>query len=311
LTWYGLVALATYRFSITWELNFTRGARMTWTAPANLRCGDLILLYEAKSGGGRGAFVAIGRAATDAVRAYNGDGHHWAWIDWRVVTNPLALPEARAITPFPSLQGSAAMPSSAFAKVARRLVKGDAPATAALARWGEGKGFPRTDEVPLRDLVLSSLHASGGPQEIALYPKIRNWFANDRWVEWTDKDGVSLRGLRGPVVYDPDGNEHRLQPDLVLRRPRSQRILVIEVKLVALPKQGYRNPVDQVLDYAKAIRRLFDRSDLNRRSITPLLVAEEFSPVVLEEARSARTSPGIAAIKCRKWTAGRCGPDLI
>jgi hypothetical protein len=303
--------LTAYRFSITWELDFFRGARMTWTAPAKLRCGDLILLYEARSGGGRGAFVAIGRAATDAVRAYGGDGNHWAWIDWRVVQNPLSLVDARAITPLPSLQGSAAMSAASFDKVARRLVKGDAPAAAALTRWRKGGGFPRTDQVPLRDLVLSSLHADSGPQEMALYPQIRAWFAERGWVPLTDEETVSIRGLRGRLAFDPEGVDRTLRPDIVLRRPRSRRILVIEVKLAALPKQGYRNPADQVLDYAKAIRRAFDRADLKDRSITPLLVAEEFSPVVLEEARSARTPLGIAPIECREWTVDGCGPDLV
>ncbi len=61
--------MATYRFSITWELDFKGRDLSVWTAPSKLRCGDLILLYEAGKGGGTKAFVALGRAATDAIRS--------------------------------------------------------------------------------------------------------------------------------------------------------------------------------------------------------------------------------------------------
>src|SRR3712207_1135857 len=45
------------------------------------RSGDRLVLYE---GGrrNRSAFIAIGRAVTDAVRAHRGDHRHWAWVHW-------------------------------------------------------------------------------------------------------------------------------------------------------------------------------------------------------------------------------------
>jgi hypothetical protein len=242
--------MATYRFSITWELDFSGRDLIVWTAPTKLRCGDLILLYEAGSGGGRKAFVAIGRAVTDAIRAYRGDDSSWAWIEWRTVRFPLDYASAKALGDLSVRGPHGALRPAVFAGLAKRMTAGDPIAARTLTRWEAEKGFPRTNEVPLRDLVLASLDAATNEQ--ALHAPIREHLQGKGWAVLPGEVQEAVRNLRGPLAGDPDA-DYGLRPDIMLARPRARRILVVEVKRSALRKQGYRNPVDQVLDYSRAV----------------------------------------------------------
>jgi hypothetical protein len=290
--------MATYRFSITWELDFKGRDLSVWTAPSKLRCGDLILLYEAGKGGGTKAFVALGRAATDAIRSYDGDAAHWAWIEWRTVRNPLGLVEAKQAGEFSVMGRSGAVKPAVFDKIAERLIGGDPVAANTLRRWRARKGFPRTDEVPIRDLVLASLEAEAN--ERALYPVIRGYLERQAWTELPDDIRDAIRRLRGPLTFDPDG-DYGLRPDILMTRPRSRRILVVEVKRWAVRTQGYRNPVDQVLDYARAVAKALSAARIRGWKVEPILVAQEFSLLVLGDARATRPPAGVEPLRCRSW----------
>src|SRR3954447_23767352 len=110
-------------------------------------------------GGGRKAFVTIGRAVTDAIRSDDGDAAHWAWIEWRSVRSPLAFSEAKKAGDFSVMGRSGTIRLDVFDKIAKRMTLGDPVALNALRRWRAQKGFPSTNEVPIRDLVLASLEA--------------------------------------------------------------------------------------------------------------------------------------------------------
>lgn len=268
--------MATYRFSITWKLDFTGRDLAVWTAPAKLRCGDLVLLYEAGSGGGRKAFVAIGRAVTDAVWSYHGDDSYWAWLEWRTVRTPLALSAAKKVGEFSVMGSHGAMKPAVFASLAKRLTAGDPIAARTLRRWEANNGFPRTNEVPIRDLFLASLEAAA--DERALYPPIRQHLENKGWRELPADLQEASRKLRGPLTSDPDG-DYGLRPDLLLSRPKAKRVLVVEVKRSAVRIEGYRNPVDQVLDYSRAIVKALRAAAMKGWTVEPLLVAQElFAP---------------------------------
>lgn len=288
-----------YRFSITWELDFRGTARTTWTAPADLRCGDLIVLYESKDPG-RGAFVAIGRAVTDSVRSYKRvKDRHWAWIDWRAVKKPLDLASARKQATLPSLQGQARIAQEDVDKLANRMTRSDPTARAALARWRAGQGFPRTNEVPIHQLLVASY--GDDEHEKHLYEPIEKSLVADGWKPLTKELRAAIKGLRGPLAFDPDA-DYGLRPDLLLRRSRSKRLIVVEVKRVALPKQGYRHPPDQVMDYSKAVRKALNANGFKDWTVEPLLAAVEFSPVVLEDAGKVRAPAGIKPIVCKQWS---------
>jgi hypothetical protein len=290
--------MATYRFSITWEFDLSGRELSVWTAPSKLRCGDLILLYEAGKGGGKKAFVAIGRAVTDAIRSYHGDDAHWAWIEWRAVRNPLPLAEAKKAGEFSVIERSGTVKPVVFDKIARRLTAADPVALNTLRRWRARKGFPRTDEVPIRDLALASLEAEA--DERALYPPIREYLARQGWTELSDDIRDAIRRLRGPLTFDPDG-DYGLRPDILMSRPRGKRLLVVEVKRSAVRTEGYRNPVDQILDYARAVAKALSTAGVTGWKTEPLLVAQDFSVVVLNDARVAARPRGVEVLRCRVW----------
>lgn len=70
------------RHTITWSYEDRHREDMRpWTAPKDARCGQMCVLYEAE----RGEWVAIGRMASDSIRAYEGDQKYWGWVQWRKV----------------------------------------------------------------------------------------------------------------------------------------------------------------------------------------------------------------------------------
>jgi hypothetical protein len=290
--------MATYRFSITWEFDFGAYSRSAWTAPAKLRCGDLVLLYEAGSGGGRKAFVAIGRAVTDAIRSYHGDDAHWAWVEWRAVRRPLTLAAARTTGEFSVMGSHGALKPAIFARLARRMTSTDPVAARTLSRWRADKGFPRTNEVPLRDLVLASLEVAANEQ--LLYAPITQHLQAKGWRDLPTDVRLAIRGLRGPLAFDPDG-DHALRPDILLARAKARRLLVVEVKRSAVRLQGYRNPVDQVIDYSRALAKSLHGAGIKGWAVEPLLVAEDFSALVLDDAQHSNSPPGVHRLQCRRW----------
>ena len=294
--------MASWRFTIDWALDFTGRKLYSWTAPAELRCGDFVLLYEARKQGGRGAFVAVGHAVTDSVRAYLGDERHWAYIDWRVADRPVALREVQTPDKL-SVQGShGAINQKAFDAIVSSLAAADRETRKTLVGWRQGKGFPRTNEVPLRDLVRLRLDAE--TNERALYPPLRRYLEAEGWLELSGEMKTAIRNLRGPLAFDPDG-DYALRPDILGFRPEAKRMLVVEVKRYATPTLGYRNPIDQVLDYSRAIAKALDNTGIRGWKIEPVLVAEEFSPVVLTEASKRRSPSRIEHLSCRRWDGKR------
>jgi len=295
--------MQTYRFSITWEAEFVGKELSAWTAPANLRCGDLILLYEGVSEGGRGAFVAVGRAVTDAVRSSKGDKGFWAWLEWRAAKTPLPLARAKKLAKFSVMGSHGRIGEAEFRRLSRAITASDAAAQKALAGWRDGRGFPTTDQVPLRDLVLASM---GPTYEWHSYPAITDALLEEGWRQLPDEVDARIRPLRGDLAFDR-GVIRTLQPDITLCRPRAKRLLVVEAKRIAVPTNGYRNPVDQVMDYSRACRKALPQD----WTVHPLLVAEEYSDRVIAEAETTRLQARTDRPACRVWDGRKLGPDLV
>jgi hypothetical protein len=205
------------------------------------------------------------------------------------------------------------IPVEDFDRLADALSSDNDHVAATLERWRAGDGFPRTNEVPLHDLLLASWYATRGESELDWYDDIAIALRAEGWLPVDDVTRTALRRLRGRLSFDPDGGDRAMRPDLTLIRPRSRTALVVEVKLVAVPTRGYRNPTDQVLDYAYAINDALLASPDHGRgwTVQPMLVAGEFSPPVLDAARAARAHNGVGRIVCRMWDGAQLGPNLL
>jgi hypothetical protein len=98
-----------WRFSVNWAIadrfDDPESRVFAWTAPEGLRCGNRLALYEGGRGN-RSAFIAIGRAVTDAVRAHLGDRKHWAWVEWLPLATPVSLIAIRDATGYSHVSGS-------------------------------------------------------------------------------------------------------------------------------------------------------------------------------------------------------------
>ena len=170
-----------------------------------------------------------------------------------------------------------------------RLLAGrDEPITRRLKQWSAGRGsYPPTEIIDLRYLRRASWEA---PPSDGLPEHHERWLADDiadrlvkkrrgRWIE--DDDGLSsfsdeyhLR-LRGRKTG-------RADIVLVSADHVKPTLLLAEVKWWAEPNAA-RNPVPQVLRYRKALLR-----DAPSWRVKPIVVATEFHPLVLEEARRHR-----------------------
>ena len=118
-----------------------------------------------------------------------------------------------------------------FDQIANRMTNGDPTARKTLRRWRAQRGFPRTDEVPIRDLVLASLDAD--ENERTMYPAIREFLERQGWKELPAKSVMPSAVSAGPLTFDPDG-DYGLRPDILMSRPKAKRLLVVEVKSSAV-----------------------------------------------------------------------------
>jgi hypothetical protein len=59
--------------------------------------------------------------------------------------------------------------------------------------------------------------------------------------------------------------------------------------------------VDQVLDYARAVAKALSTARFRGWKTEPLLVAQDFSALVLEDARVAVRPRRVEALRCRVW----------
>lgn len=119
-----------------------------------------------------------------------------------------------------------------------------------------------------------------------------------RWL------GELRQGLTGPTSSAP-GLERRLEPDILLCRARSKRLLLVEVKKHAVPTQGDYDPVGQVMTCIRAVRRDLRRRRVQGWTVEPMIVAKSFHPDVLVEATRASVAPNVRGIRCVHLIEGR------
>ena len=285
------------RHTITWPYEQTRREELAvWTAPAGGRCGQLCALYEARRGGGRGAWVAVGRLVTDAVRAVEGDGKTWAWIQWRRLARPVAWNDSR-LAGIRSVQGSyGELTTAQWRRLSALLVKPDPVTRGKVARWAAGLGLPTVDRVPYSALATATLETP--PHERELYPVVEAALSRERWKPLPDDLRAVITSLRGGTPTDPDG-DHRRAPDVAVCHPKDRRVLLVEVKWRAVPALGDFHPVDQVLSYVAAALSALHGTPYAGWTVEPLLVAEDFTPDVVEAAANARVPGAGPGIPCR------------
>ncbi len=135
-------------------------------------------------------------------------------------------------------------------------------------------------------------------------PPIARVLESEGWRALPDWLHDLTRGLRGGTIAGPDF-ERRLEPDILLSRPRSKSLLLVEVKKHAVSKQGDYDPVRQVMAYVRAVRRELRRYRAAGWTVEPMLVAESFHPDVLSEASRASVGPNARGIRCAQLTEGR------
>lgn len=278
-----------WRFSVDWAVDDLPADVYGWTAPAVARCGDLAVLYE---GGRRNrqAFVAIGRLCTDAIRAEKGDHRHWAYVEWQPLRRPVPLSEVRQEIGYANVDGSYKRVSdpTLFTRLWSRLIDGDRAARAVAGVWARGEGYPRTDQVPLRELVEAKWRYQP-TLETAMYEPTRSALLEKGWKEVS----APVQAVAAKLADEETGG--RLLPDILLERPkrgRGRQVLVVEVKRRA--RHGADDPYDpvnQALNYAAALRR-----GLRSADVSCMVVAYDVAPA--EKAHAA--SEGVAVRILRK-----------
>jgi hypothetical protein len=277
------------RHTIDWSGQLLRREELAaWTAPSGATCGQLCALYEAEKNGGRGAWIAIGRLVSDAVMADEGDQRTWAYVQWRQVRNEVPYAVAREKGGVGAVQGSyGSMSDAQWHALSGLLVADDPTSKKVLSDWEHGRGFPTSNRVPYRLLRQATLDPV--PHERDLYPIVGEALEARGWRSLAEPLDRLVRGLRGGTPSDPSAQRRRV-PDVRLCRPRSRRLLLVEVKWAAIPSVGDYNPVDQVVSYARAARKALARAGVRKWSVEPMLVAEDFMPDVLSQAEHADVS---------------------
>ncbi len=282
----------------TTEVLGRREALIIWTAPANGRCGQLCVLYETREGG-RAAWVAIGRLCSDAVEGL--DSRTRAWVQWRQVKQPVPHEKAKLKLGVGSVQGSyGALNEGTFQKLAELMCRGDRVSLETLERWEAGRAFPASDRVPFHQ--LSERPKRGHERD--LYPDIEAELEERGWRELPPNLEELVKRLRGSTATDPE-RDQRLMPDVRVCKPRAKRLLVVEVKRDAVPKEGDYDPVRQVVNYVKWIRRELRRSHMPGWTVEPMLVAEWFHDDVRRDAARARVPGGARGIPCAEFAENR------
>lgn len=291
------------RHSIDWSFESRlREELVVWTAPAAAECGQMCVLYEAKLNGGRGAFVAFGRMASDAIRAYKGDEGYWAWIQWRQVQRPLPFEVAKNQFGIRMVnRRHVFLPDGVFDRLASRMVRNDPASRKVLERWRQGRAFPSAIDVQARRLVTARLEPPAHERD--LYPEITELLIDEGWRELPAPVADALRGLRGATPTS-DAADMRRIPDILLCRPRARRLLVVEVKWRAVPTQTDRDPVGQVLSYGTAVRRALRQARISDWNVELRLVAEDYDDAVLDQAMAARAAGGGTGVRCQQLSDG-------
>jgi hypothetical protein len=285
-----------WRMSIDWsfaEVNEEDGSGLfVWTAPEALRCGNRILLYE---GGpkNRKAFIAVGRAVTDAVRAHRGDKRHWAWIEWLPLASTVSLDEIRRSTGYNHFAGSHVnVDESQFDLWS--LVADDPAAAPMIEEWRRLNGFPSSDQVPIHQLFESRWRYR--PQhEVAMYDVIRDALVDEGYVDAPEPLSALVRYMRGPTPSNPRGEQTRF-PDVWLLDSGGSALWIIEVKKRARHRPGSDyDPVDQVINYVEVAQRTLAKSAFSTLRVRPMLVAHEIDAAERQHAAAA-------GVECRTLT---------
>lgn len=264
-----------------------------WTAPEDLRCGDRLVLYEGGRGN-RSAFIAIGRAVTDAVRAHRGDQRHWAWVQWLPLAVARPLAAARDSVGYAHVSGSHVSVDEGRHKLWTYLIRDDA-AKLVVDTWRRGQDFPTTDEVPIHQLFDAKWRYRPR-HEVAMYEQIEHALIEEGCARAPHELSSILRAMRGSTPTRPDVARLRLPDIWVLRGRRSKTLVIVEVKRRArhLPGNDY-DAVDQVCNYVDVARRVLRGTAFGHLVIRPMVVAYEID-------KDERTHARAAGVECRVLT---------
>jgi hypothetical protein len=264
-----------------------------WTAPEALRCGDRLVLYEGGRGN-RSAFVAIGRAVTDAVRAHRGDRRHWAWVQWLPLAVARPFAAVRDSTGYAHVSGSHVSVDEGRHKLWTHLIRDDA-ARLVVDTWRRGQDFPTTDEMPLHHLFEAKWRYR--PQhEVAMYEKIVDALIGEGCAHAPGDLSSLLRAMRGSTPTQPDVKRSR-QPDIwMLQSHQSKTLVIVEVKRRArhLPGNDY-DAVAQVCNYVEVAHRVLRGTAFEHLAIRPMVVAYEIDS-------DERAHAHAAGVECRLLT---------
>ena len=266
-------------------------AYFAWTAPEALRCGDRVALYEGGRGN-RGAFIAIGRAVTDSVRAHKGDRRHWAWVQWVPLAAVRPFAATRDATGYAYVQRSNVSVDEKLYKLWSYLIR-DSAARLVVDAWHQGKDFPTTDEVPIHQLFDAKWRYRPR-HEVAMYETIENALIDEGCLHAPDDLSSHISAMTGGTPTQPDVQRLR-RPDIwVLENPASETLVIVEVKGHARHRPGDDyDPVDQVCNYVDVARSVLRGTPFEHLEIRPMVVAYEIDSEEREHARRA-------GVECRR-----------
>lgn len=208
----------------------TRAATYAWTTKSALRRGDLSLLYA----NGRQEFVGIGRLLCDPVEADLGDGGWWTFLQLLGTKHPVGRDKTGLAAGRGEFTDLTARPAD-VARVLAAFRHRDPNLVERFEHWHTERP-PALRRYEPNDLRWSERGepAKNAPPpggELAFQREIKDFLAKHgvaRPVEPRD-DGIDLR--TGHHLVERDGGWGFA--DLVLPRPRTSSLMLIEVKLHA------------------------------------------------------------------------------
>lgn len=218
----------------------------SWTALAGMRRGDRVVLYANRDQEFRG----IARCVHDAVRVAPRE----YWVHLQYLGAPTPVPLVRTKLPTPN-QGRGQRLSEEHAQaILKPLLSSNSNLRRRWRSWERGSRIPGGyDPAELRDAELRD-PPKAAPRlgtEKELEEQIRNLLIK-RGVarDIRDRDSIDLSETKH--LLDLEG--YSCFPDLVMPRPDTRRLMLIEVKLVAGLSPD-RNGVNQIQQYRPALRR--------------------------------------------------------
>ena len=255
-----------------------RAATYAWTTKSALRRGDLSLLYA----NGRQEFVGIGRLLCDPVEADLGDGGWWTFLQVLGAKHPVGRDKTGLAAARGEFTDLTARPAD-VARVLAAFRHRDPDLVERFERW-------RTERPPaLRAYEPEDLRWSeraepakdapppGG--ELAFQGEIEGFLTESgvaRPIE--PRDGINLSA--GHHLVERAGGFGFA--DLVLLRPRTASLMLIEVKLHARFGPA-ADGISQIRRYRPALRQVSDPS----WRIESYVIAKRFVPSVGELAKVA------------------------